>query len=85
MRTLQRMNKRATVEQAFGGVLRELRKRSGKTQEVVALDAGLDRTYISMLERATRQPTLETVLVLARALGVTAAEIVAMVEDRYHY
>ncbi|MDP3513015.1 MAG: helix-turn-helix transcriptional regulator [Sulfuritalea sp.] len=78
------MSKRATVEQVFGEVLRELRNRSGKTQEVVALDAGLDRTYISMLERALRQPTLETVLALSGALGVSASEIVAMVEDRFH-
>ena len=77
------MSKRVTIEQAFGGVLRELRTRAGMTQEAVALDAGLDRTYISMLERALRQPTLETVLVLSRALGVTASEIVAMVEARF--
>jgi transcriptional regulator with XRE-family HTH domain len=79
------MGKRATVEQVFGEVLRELRTRTGKTQEAVALDAGLDRTYISMLERALRQPTLETVLSLSRALGVTASEIVAMVEARFHH
>ena len=79
------MSKRATVEQVFGEVLRELRTRSGKTQEAVALDAGLDRTYISMLERALRQPTLETVLVLSRALGIPASEIIAMVEDRFHH
>ena len=85
MRMLRCMAKRVTVEQAFGGVLRELRTRSGKTQEGVALDAGLDRTYISLLERALRQPTLETVLVLSKALDVTASEIVAMVEDRYNH
>lgn len=79
------MKKRATVEQVFGGVLRELRNRTGKTQETVALDAGLDRTYISMLERGLRQPTLETLLVLSHALGITASEIVAMVEAQIHF
>lgn len=74
--------KRVAVEQLFGGVLRELRIRSGKTQEAVALDAGLDRTYISMLERGLRQPTLETLLVLSGALGIAASEIVALVEER---
>ena len=78
------MSKRATVEQVFGGILRELRTRSGKTQEAVAFDAGLDRTYISMLERGLRQPSLETVLLLARALGIAASEIVALVETRVH-
>ncbi len=71
-----------TVEKAFGSVLRELRKRTGKTQETIALDAGLDRTYISMLERGLRQPTLETILALARALELPAAEVISMVEPR---
>ena len=76
------MEKRITVEQAFGEVLRELRKQARKTQEVVALDAELDRTYISMLERGLRQPTLETILSLSRTLGVPAANIVASVESK---
>ena len=33
-----------------GKALRNLRKKTGKTQETLAFDAGLDRTYISMLE-----------------------------------
>ena len=78
------MIKRVPVEKVFGEVLRELRTRTGKTQETVALDAGLDRTYISLMERALRQPTLETVLRLAPALNVQASEIVAMVEGRVH-
>lgn len=78
------MTKRATVEQVFGEILRELRTRTGKTQEAVALDAGLDRTYISMLERGLRQPSLETVLALARGLGIAASEIVAIVETQVH-
>lgn len=82
---LTRMKKRATVEQVFGEVLRELRTCSGKTQEAVALDAGLDRTYISMLERGLRQPTLETLLALSHALGISASEIVALVEAQVQH
>jgi transcriptional regulator with XRE-family HTH domain len=78
------MRKLLAVEQVFGEVLRELRTRSGKTQEAVALDAGLDRTYISMLERGLRQPSLGSVLALSRALGIAASEIVAMVEAQIH-
>lgn len=79
------MKKRITVEQAFGEVLRERRKEAQKTQEVVALDAELDRTYISMLERGLRQPTLETILSLSRALGLPAADIVASVESKLNH
>lgn len=76
------MQRQGTAAHVFGEVLKELRTCSGKTQEVVALDAGLDRTYISMLERGERQPTLHTLLVLSRTLGVSASEIVAQVESR---
>lgn len=76
------MKKRATLEQIFGTVLRELRNRTGKTQETVGLDAGLDRTFVSMLERGQRQPTLSTILALSRALEISAAEIIAMVEEQ---
>lgn len=70
------------ADQIFGDVLRGLRKEAGITQETLALDAELDRTYISMLERGQRQPTLQTLLALARCLGVSAAQIVADVESR---
>lgn len=73
--------KQGGADQAFGKVLRELRKGAGVTQETLALDAGLDRTFISMLERGHRQPTLQTLLTLARCLGVPASEIVAKVES----
>lgn len=72
--------KQRGADQVFGEVLRELRKGAGVTQETLALDAGLDRTFISMLERGKRQPTLQTLLTLARCLGVAASEMVAKVE-----
>ena len=76
------MKRQTDAEQAFGEVLRELRKNAGLTQEGLALDSGLDRTYISMLERGQRQPTLQTLLSIACCLGVSASEIVAQVEAR---
>jgi transcriptional regulator with XRE-family HTH domain len=76
------MKSRGQVEQIFGEVLRELRSRSGMTQETIALDAGLDRTYISMLERGLHQPSLAVLFALSRTLGIRASEIVAQVETR---
>ena len=52
------------------------------SQERLAEAAGLDRTYISLLERGLRQPTLETVLRLAEALGTSAATLVRATEHR---
>ncbi|MBV8466754.1 MAG: helix-turn-helix transcriptional regulator [Burkholderiales bacterium] len=50
-------------------------------QEALAEAAGLERTYVSFLERGLRQPTLPTVCRPARALGVTAAVLVGEYEQ----
>lgn len=75
-------DRRKKPSEAFGQVLRELRTQKGLTQEALALEAGTERSHISALERAEKGPSLATILQLARALGVSAGEIVSMVEDR---
>jgi transcriptional regulator with XRE-family HTH domain len=66
-----------TIPQAFGVVLRECRTKSGISQEQLALKADLDRTYISLLERGLRQPSLDTLFRLAKILEVTPMTMVA--------
>ena len=65
-----------TPEQAFGATLRELRTGLGVSQEALALEVDLDRTYISLLERGLRQPTLKTIISLARYLRLTPGTLV---------
>ena len=63
---------------AFGDHLRELRRERGwASQEEFAHHAGLDRTYISGLERARRNPTLDVIVKLAQALDVPPAELLS--------
>jgi transcriptional regulator with XRE-family HTH domain len=69
-----------TTEVAFGKILREVRLKSGLSQERLAFDSGHHRTYISLLERGRRSPTLTTLLRLAAALGVSGSEMVERVE-----
>lgn len=59
----------------FGNALREARKALGLSQEDLALICGLDRTYISGLERGRRNPTLKVILLIATKLGMTASEL----------
>jgi transcriptional regulator with XRE-family HTH domain len=47
------------------------------SQEALALEAGVDRTYVSLLERGKRQPTLGMLFQLAAVLGVSAATLVS--------
>ncbi len=66
-------------EEAFGLVLRDLRRERSLSQEGLALESQLDRTFISLLERGLRQPSLTTIFHLARTLGLSPEDLVAMV------
>lgn len=70
------------LERAFGDVLRKHRHAADCTQEELAVDVGLDRTYISLLERGQRRPSLTTIFVLARYFGVAPSVFVSEIDDR---
>lgn len=54
----------------LGRNVRELRKRAGMSQEELALETGMKRSYISDLERGTRNPSVKAIARLAASLGV---------------
>ncbi len=66
-----------TPEQAFGKAVLALRQQRGVSQERLAFDSGLHRTYISLVERGLRSPKLGTIFRLAEVLAVEPAELVA--------
>jgi len=51
------------------------------SQEDLAGDAELDRTYPSLLERGLRTPTLTVIFAIAKVLGIAAATLVAETEE----
>jgi transcriptional regulator with XRE-family HTH domain len=67
---------------AFGRVLRTVRREVGLTQEQLALAADIDRTFVSLIERGERQPTVRVIFKLAAALHVSAARLIQMTEDQ---
>jgi transcriptional regulator with XRE-family HTH domain len=67
-------NSAADIGKIFGGVLRRYRNIAGMSQEELADRAEVDRTHISRLERGVQQPTIATLIGLAIALGVPAAD-----------
>lgn len=67
---------KTALRSAFGRVVRELRIRSGLTQEQLSFKAKLHRTYIGDLERGLKSPTLDVVDAIAIALGVDAHVLV---------
>jgi transcriptional regulator with XRE-family HTH domain len=50
------------------------------SQEQLAFDSGFDRTYISLVERGVRSPTIRSLVRLADVLKVPSSEIVARME-----
>ena len=70
------------IAKAFGIVLRELRKEAGLTQEGLALDADLRRTFVSLLELGQQQPTLTTIFKISSALNIEPSRILKLVEQR---
>ena len=67
-------------EVLFGRVLNDVRKKRGLTQEELAFKSGYDPTYISMLERGKKSPSLRTIVSLATVLKTTGSELLRRVE-----
>ena len=76
------VNKINTLEQSFGVILREKRKDQGFSQEALALEAGIDRNFVSLLERGLNQPSLSTVFKLANALNLKPSDLVMDLEKK---
>ena len=63
------------IKQKFGKKLRKIRNEVGISQEDLAAEAGLHRTYVSSVERGERNITLVNIYRLAKALGVEAKDL----------
>ncbi len=57
--------------------LRKLRVRRGLSQENLAVDAAIDRTYVSRLERGLENPTVAVLERLAKALDARIVDLFA--------
>jgi transcriptional regulator with XRE-family HTH domain len=62
---------RELLQRAFRLCLRNLRLASGIAQEKLALNAGIDRAYMSGLERGKHAPTIYTLYKLFVALDIS--------------
>lgn len=63
------------IREVFARNLRKARQERGLSQEALAHDANVDRTYISALERSVYSATIDMVDKLAFVLGVDAATL----------
>ena len=63
------------VRKRVGRNLKKYRKLKGLSQEALALECGLHRTYVSGVERGVRNPTVVVIEQLAEPLGVPTSRL----------
>lgn len=63
------------VRRRLAANIKRLRKAKGWSQEALADEAGVDRTYVSGIERLLRNPTIELLERFGNALGVPAGHL----------
>lgn len=79
---LDRNNSNMSYQVDFGLTLQKARLERNLSQFELAELSDIDRTFISLLERGIRQPTLTTIFQLAKALKIKPSQMVAEVENR---
>lgn len=69
-------------QEAFGKAVRLRRHELELSQEELGARCGLDRTYISGIERGERNPTIQTIWVFADGLDTTPSVLIERAEQR---
>lgn len=62
----------------FGERIRSLRKEQDWSQEKLANETGFHRTYIGMIERGERNPSLININVFAETFGISISELLKL-------
>ena len=70
------------LEKAFGDVLRELRRTRKLSQEALALEAGMERNYVSLIELGKNSPSVRMLFKLCEALKTSPSAFLTSVERR---
>lgn len=73
----------ASPAQYFGHIVRRRRLAARMSQETLAAEAACHPTYISLVERGLRNPSLDTMLRLANALNCPAWKLVRETEAHF--
>ncbi|WP_291207692.1 helix-turn-helix transcriptional regulator [Hyphomonas sp.] len=63
------------IRRVFAENLKRYRKLAGLSQEELALNASVERAYVSLLERQLNSPTIDMVSKLSKAVGVEPYEL----------
>ena len=70
-----------TLEEAFGHIVREIRNDLEISQEKLGFKSGYHRTYIGLLERGKKNPSMTTIFNIATTLNIKASALIERVEE----
>lgn len=71
----ERNMKKENIKYIFGQRIKKLRKEKGLSQEKLAYICGLHRTYISDVERGSRNISLENIYAISKALDISLKDL----------
>lgn len=71
------MAKSKDITVVFGRAVRLVRARRNLSQEELADESGLDRSYVGGVERGSRNPSLAAIAKIAKGLGVSLSDLFA--------
>lgn len=76
MDTLLTKKEREAIRLGFGKLLRAKRNAQDISQEELAFQSGLHRTYVGSVERGERNLSLENIFIFAKALGCSPKDLI---------
>ena len=69
------------MAKSLGRAIQSKRVRYGYSQEGFAMHAGMDRTYMSAIERGKKNVSLRSLMLISAALQMKVSELVAEAEE----
>ena len=73
------------LQRIFGEIIKKLRIERNLSQESLALEADIDRTYISDIEKGERNISIQVAYKLAFALQISFSELIKEIENHGEY
>jgi len=68
-------------QRALGKAIRELRNKQGDSLKTLAGEAGITKNMLSLIERGEGNPSWTTVRGIAKALGVSVADLAKLADE----
>ena len=72
-----------TLKQIIGKTVKAIRIKQGLSQEDLAHECNVDRSYISMIEVGRNEPSVTKIFELCRGLNIAPSDFIKMVEIEY--